>query len=269
MFIGARRSLLSAKKSGLVPSAQAAAFLARTSGLSATEQNAYIRLINGLVADGDFSKLDVLYIFGTNSRTTAKLNLISTNFAATENGTVSFAADQGYTGDASTFYLDTGFNPTTAPSPNFTTANASLGVYQLNSRTADQTWCQIGSNLVGGNNKSDIFTKFSGGAFGQFGNGGGASATVANGQGLTIATRNGTTSAALFRNGVSVATDTPTSDGPASIDLSVFALNVQSGSPSFFCGDQLSAAFIGGSINAANVSARLNRYMTDIGINVY
>jgi hypothetical protein len=46
---------------GLAISPQAAAFLARTSGLSLVERRAYINLINGMVTDGDWALLDALY----------------------------------------------------------------------------------------------------------------------------------------------------------------------------------------------------------------
>src|ERR1039457_3408340 len=85
--------------------AQTTAFLARTSGLSGTETTAYTNLINGLVSDGTWSLLDALYIFATNSTTTANLNLISTSFGLTQHGTVTFSADHGYTGDGTAGYL--------------------------------------------------------------------------------------------------------------------------------------------------------------------
>src|SRR5229473_5562637 len=56
---------------------QATTFLARTSGLSGTETTAYTNLICGLVTDGVYPSLDALYIFATNTTTTANLNLIS------------------------------------------------------------------------------------------------------------------------------------------------------------------------------------------------
>src|SRR5712664_2840319 len=87
---------------------QATTFIARTSGLSGTETTAYTNLICGLVTDGVYSTLDALYIFATNTTTTANLNLISTNFGLTGATPPTFSADHGYTGNGTTQFLDTG-----------------------------------------------------------------------------------------------------------------------------------------------------------------
>src|SRR5208282_4996530 len=71
--------------------AQATAFIARTSGLSTTEKNAYTAMICGMVTDGTWSLLDVLYIFATNNTTTAALNLVSSSFNGTVTGSMSFS----------------------------------------------------------------------------------------------------------------------------------------------------------------------------------
>ena len=82
---------------GTVPS-ESAVFLARTSGLDTTHVNAYTALIDGLVADGVWSKFDVLRIYATQNSTTALLNLKSSSFTAVTHGSPSFTADRGFTG---------------------------------------------------------------------------------------------------------------------------------------------------------------------------
>ena len=112
-----RAALLSGRP-GVSSCAQSTAFLARTSGLDATHTSAYANLICGLVTDGVWAKLDVLYTFATQDSATALLNLVSTSFAATVVGTPTFAADGGYTGTAAVspdvHYLESNFNPTDA-----------------------------------------------------------------------------------------------------------------------------------------------------------
>ena len=95
---------------GWTVSNPAADFLARTTGLDATHTNAYTALINGLVTDGIWDKLDVFHIYATQDSTTAKLNLVSSSFTATANGSPTFTADRGFTGvnGSSTVYIDTG-----------------------------------------------------------------------------------------------------------------------------------------------------------------
>jgi hypothetical protein len=122
-------------------------FLARTSGLSGTETTAYTTMICGLVTDGVItgnlsgatgcgSVLDGLYIFATNTTTTANLNLCGTSYGLTQHGSVTFNADTGYTGDGTTGYFDTGFNPSTAGG-NFSLNSASIGSYILTNRTTN------------------------------------------------------------------------------------------------------------------------------------
>jgi hypothetical protein len=85
-------------------------------------------MICGMVTDGTWSLLDALYIFATNNTTTANLNLVSTSFGITQVGTVTFAADTGYTGDGSTGALGTNFNPNVVSGVNYSLNSASFGV---------------------------------------------------------------------------------------------------------------------------------------------
>lgn len=103
-----RRRVLIARSPVAADAAETTAFLARTSGLDATHTNAYKALINGLVSDGVWAKLDLLQIYATQDATTALLNLISTSYPATVSGSPTFTADGGYT-TASGKFVDTGF----------------------------------------------------------------------------------------------------------------------------------------------------------------
>src|SRR5208283_4790005 len=107
-----------AKAAGWLPLAQgcgqANAFIARTSGLSATENAAYTAMICGMVTDGTWSLLDALYIFATNNTTTAALSLVSSTYNGTVTGTLTFSADNGWTGNGSTGYLSTNLTPSSA-----------------------------------------------------------------------------------------------------------------------------------------------------------
>jgi hypothetical protein len=114
------------------PGTEAAAFLVRTSGLDATHTNAYAVLINGLVADGIWAKLDVLHVYNTQNATTANLNLLGNIYNATPTNAPTFTADQGYTGASSgTKYVGTGFTPSTATSPKFTQNSAHVSIWSL------------------------------------------------------------------------------------------------------------------------------------------
>lgn len=97
---------------GLTDAAATTAFLARTSGLDATHIAAYKALINGLVADGVWAKLDLLQIYATQDQTTANLNLISTSFTASPQNAPTWGADVGYT-TAAGKWVDCNWNPAT------------------------------------------------------------------------------------------------------------------------------------------------------------
>lgn len=107
MMIGTRRAIMFGNHAAVhVPPAdapQTIAFLARTSGLDATHIAAYKALINGLVADGVWPKLDALWVDATQDSATAVLNLKSASHTATLEGGISFAADVGFNsfGDSS------------------------------------------------------------------------------------------------------------------------------------------------------------------------
>jgi hypothetical protein len=119
-------------------STEVSQWLARAPGLDAAHIAADTALIDGLVAAGLWTKFDFLHLYATQDSTTAKLNLISSNFTAVTNGSPVFTANRGFTGVAgsSTVYIDTQFNPTTAPSPKYTINDAHQSVWSLSNITA-------------------------------------------------------------------------------------------------------------------------------------
>ena len=123
-------------------SPQALAYLARTVGGNEGGNGANIAtLIDGLVADGVWAKLDALYVLAQQNETDAKLNLIGTSYGLTQTGgllakpgprtgSLIFTAYVGFRGfSAVGSYFDTGFNPSSASSPKYTQNFASFGVW--------------------------------------------------------------------------------------------------------------------------------------------
>lgn len=83
--------------------------------------------VDRLQAAGVWDKLDVFYVLAAHTAQAAGLNWIDPGkYAATVNGTMTFAANAGYTGDGSTGYLDTGFIPDTHATK-ATSASAEIG----------------------------------------------------------------------------------------------------------------------------------------------
>ena len=133
-------------------SAEATAYLARVTGtLSQTEQDALAALIDGLVDDGVWAKLDLFYLLAQNNATDAARNLISDTFNATIQGGLAFHPNSGVYGfSANNTQIATGFNPST-DGTNLTPTSATIGVYaHMNSGLglweASDTEAKIGGN---------------------------------------------------------------------------------------------------------------------------
>lgn len=258
--------------------AQTLAFLARTSGLSGTETNAYKALINGMVSDGTFSLLDILYIFATNTTTTANLNLISTSFGITSTAAPSFSADIGYTGNGTTQYLDTNFNPATS-GVNVTQSSNSMGVYITSTRAANGSETDMGAANVA--NTSYTYMNALSDSTGINGEMNGflfpaSWATAATPAGFSALSRTGSTVNA-YKNNSSTGLS-PVATGDTALVLPdnnyfLLAFNGPSlGVASSFAPDTMTAAFAGTGISGAQfllISNRINAYMTALGINVY
>lgn len=256
---------------GGAPCSQYTTWLAATSGTSPTEKAAAQALICGLVTDGDFSHLIFVHVYATNSQATALVNMVNPGtYDGVTHGTVSFSADHGYTGDASTFYISTGFDPSTAGS-SYTATSSSIGVYIPTSRTTGQAWfavsdciatCAIGFH--------DVVPKFTGtDAYAQFG--GNANTAMTDAAGLTIGVRTSASAMALWKNGVSLVSNSAAAGGlpDATGGFFIFGQN-HAGTAINLSGDLISADFVGdGGINVFNVSCRVNTYMTTLGINFY
>jgi hypothetical protein len=265
---------------------EATTFLARTTGLSGTETTAYTTLICGLVTDGTWTKFDALYIFATNSNTTARLNLVSTNFALTEDlNTPTFTVDRGYTMNP------TGINPTPlgsnfrpdggsaggggcAGAPCGTLNNAGYFIHIRNARsTTGGAEPAVGAGGANGNyyyflplNAGGLLADLNDGIFG-------AATAPSDISGLWFANRaNSSSTVTVYRNASSYGTIANTSGAiPTSVTVSFGCLNTNTGYNTGQCspqGDEYAAAGIGGGFSTAemaSVSNRILTYLTAVG----
>jgi hypothetical protein len=255
--------------------AASSVWFARTSGLSATEHNAYDSMICGMISDGvgcsawsgSSGNLDALYIFATNTTTTANLNLCSINNTLTKTGTVTFSADHGYTGDGSTGYLDTGINPC-AGGFNATQNSQEIGAYVLTNRTTSQAYTAIGAS--DGTNYSYIVPVDAGATYNDLNGHSFLNTTQTSAQGFWMSERSDSVSVHQIKNGSPIGFVGTDSSTCISKTLTILALN--GSSVTQFSADQLSAALIGGTLTSGQITAisnRVNAYMTALGINVY
>jgi hypothetical protein len=127
---------------------------------SAPRAAAYNSLITELVNAGVFSKLDGLYVYAAADSPTALTNLTQATYNQTAHGSPTFASNVGFTGaNGTTEYLDTGFNPAVAPSPNFTQNSASLFAYRTASPSGDAGGL---AGIAGGTFKTDLYVPLAG-----------------------------------------------------------------------------------------------------------
>ena len=235
-------------------STESSNFLARTSGLNNTHKTRYDALISGLVTDGDYTKLDVLYVWATDTTTNALLNLAPN---ASYNGTVvgtptSFTADVGYTGDGSTFAIDSHFNPNTASSPQYTQNSASLGAYVLTNVTSGGSIISVVGAQVGAAD-AGFGPFYFGTALYKVNEYTTKSPSTSTSQGQWIATRtaaSGAGSTSVYLNGNTTAfdTDTVASTGVPNTNFYFFSSN--NGAVSNASAAQMSAGFIGSGLSS-------------------
>lgn len=95
-------------------------------------------LISSLQTAGIWDKLDVFYVMAAHDSQAARLNWKSSSFTLTPVASPVFTANQGYAGNGSTSYLDTGYNAVTAG-----------GVYALNS-AHQSIWSRTNSQETAG-----------------------------------------------------------------------------------------------------------------------
>lgn len=258
-------------------SAECQQFLSRITDPGATRNALYCTLIDGIVADGVWTKLDKLEIWAADIQGNALVNLKSSSFSpSTLTGTVSFSADHGFTGNAGNFFLDTGFNPNTAGG-NYTQDSASWGAYVLTSRAATANKSNFGADNSGAFTRVanlNVFDTGGGGTVSTFTNNATASSSAAPGtsQGSWGVSRTGATAGSITRNGAQVTTFVTASVGLPTANFYFFAVNI--GGTFGAVADQMAAGYIGGGLTSAeqnNLSNRINIYMTNLPtpINVY
>ena len=251
--------------SGAAPtnSPQALAYLARTVGGNEGGNGANIAtLIDGLVSDGVWAKLDCLYVLAQQNATDALLNLVGTSYGLTPTNNPPFASYVGFGPfDGVNGYLDTGFNSTIAGSPKYTLNSASFGAWSKS--IAVETVAQMGTDWA---NSTNLLNDYTGGLFYVRVNAGNTSDHAANaGPGLYIGDRSGATSLSFYYNGNSLLAS---ADASIAMDNSTFLIGAAR-NQSAASAQTLSAAFIGASLGAAGQLALYNRlrtYMTAVGV---
>ena len=222
-------------------------------------------LVRGLKDDGNWTFLDWLSLSAAHDSQAGLINLKNPTQVATLVNAPTFTTDRGFTGDGATSYIDFGWNPTTASSPNFVQNDASMGVW-IGTDATSGTQYDMGTstrhsiNSHVGSNQARFYPNQT------------SAATVAipanTGVGLSAWTRRGASATETYKNGTSLG-DGATASG-ALFAGNFFGLatnNVASvGNPVFFSTRRMQAAFWGAQRSDAQMLTIYNRllaYMTE------
>ena len=235
------------------------AYLARTVGGNEGGNGANITtLIDGLVADGVWPKLDAFYVLAQQNQSDAQLNLISASYPITgallaKPGPRAFAFTPyvGFSGFGAP--LLTGFNPTTAVGSHYTLNSASLGYWAYSNVVDSSPQVGITDNLA------EVYGHFSdGNAIISVNNSGYFRLVSSITAGIIAGDRPDAANSYIYQNGVG-----SVSSGAASASLfnGDFKIGAVPGGPPP-TNQTLSAAFIGASLGAVGQLALYNRLKT-------
>lgn len=266
MLFSPQLALVRRKASSTVTySTEAAAFFLRITDPGTTRKNVYAALIDGLVADGVWTLIDMLHIYAADIAANALVNLKSSSFAATEVNSPSFTADQGYTGNGTTSYVSTGFAPSTGGG-SFTQNSGCWGLWSRTSASSDN-----GSGTFSGGEATGVTLILCSATgpkalLGRCNTGGTDDVTsanvVTNGIGFRTVNRSSSSALQFYAEGSSVGTGSQTSTALCTLTLRV------GGTTGALDTRQYAAAVISGSLDATKSSAlytRLATYMTAVG----
>lgn len=245
-------------------SAEAEALFARMSVQpDATRKGHADTLIAALKSAGVWAKLDCLYLLAAHDAQAARLNWKGALYDLSLVATPTFTTDRGYQGNGTSSYLDSGFNPSTAPSPLYGLNSASLGVW---SRTDIVQAIEYDIGFVGPphgtlNARSSNANAPRGSLNGSgLFNGGGTTTSL----GHFVLSRTGATASQHYQNGATVGASN--SNAVSALPNSNFL--VCSGGQTNPSTRQLAAAHIGGGLTGGEVSSlhsALAAYMTEVG----
>jgi len=239
-------------------------------------------LICGLVTDGVFAKLDVLYIFAINSSANSLVNAVNPGtFNGTANGNVStgcagstncFSANNGWSGvDASTtIYIDTGFNPSTATSPQFTRNSSHVMAWPYTNAASGASGGAAIGLVLGATNTSRVYPRYSDNNFysdvNSATNATGASNNTATG-GMYLVSRTGASSVDHYKITTNQGNTSEASAAVLNGNFAVLAQRVAGSTVNFGSALQLATVSIGSGLSSTDVSnleSRLCTYLTTV-----
>ncbi len=251
---------------GVITDLWAAAVVAAGGTVSAGRKTLITNLIAGLAADGVWQKLDRLWLFAGENAQSALIDLVkagASSSAATAVNSPTFTTDRGYTGNGSSSYINSNFNPTVGTN-NYVQNSASAFVWSNTSGSntgnligqPTNVITALNEQYIDGNTYWSVTSNASAVEVSTLGLGGAI--------GLWAVNRSGASAEQLYKNGSSVATGVISSVSLANEALWVLATSTVGYSPKQVC-----CFGAGSSLNSTeqgNLYTRLRTYMTAVGV---
>lgn len=213
-------------------------------------------------------KFDAIYILANQTAEAGLKNLIKRSHDATAVNSPTFTAWEGYTGNGSTQYLNTNYNPNTQ-GVRFVQNSASLGVYSRTNQVSNSIEMGLVNSGIG-ETQINLSIRYTGDKL--YGRINTANADYseynnADSRGFFALSRTGSTEFNVYKNGAGVETQASTSTAIYSGNMFILAQN-NGGNPNLFSNKQIAFAFIGAGLDATEVRKVYNciqAYMTGIG----
>jgi hypothetical protein len=235
--------------------------------VSAGRQTIVNTFITCLKSASLWSTMDRYWLLAGENTQSALTDMVGLSLATNHGST--FTPSQGYTGNGSSFFVDTGYTAGT----NYTQNSAVYGGQVQTSRTtATGSPAEFGADNAGFTQNAVLIPYNSSNNFSVVLNATTPSAgSATNAQGSYIISRTGASAGAAYKNGTSFSTFATASTGLPGVTFYVGA-NHQGGSANSFSTDQISSFFAASGWNstqATNFESCQNAMMTSIGINVH
>jgi|SRR3990172_2015167 len=235
-----------------------------TTPLSASRLRIVDTLVRALKYSGNWTLIDRLWLFASETQQGAQISLVNpSSTAITEVNAPAWVANQGYTSNGTTSYLNSNINIATG-TVQYTQNNACIGLYSR-SNVAEDLY-DMGVFDGGTTRRAQIISRSLTDTMNAALNSN-TNSTMANtsSSGLMISARTASDLTTFYRNAVSLGTINAASASISSYNLFVLCLNA-TGSATGYSTKQISMSLIGaGSINQLSLYNSIQAYMLSIG----
>jgi hypothetical protein len=222
----------------------AAAYVARMSASPSSGEKWMIeQFFKALKTKIGLAKFDALYLpFFASVEADALLNVVQNQYNLTKNGAITFTPNKSFTGDGSTGWLDTGFNPTTAVSPAATADNQHIGMFSNKQNDNESHWMGNTACWINGSSGGNVFN-------GRLATGGFNFGTSTDDTGHYVITKPNQNNVRGFKDGSFISQESPSD---SSFDNSNYAI-LRQGPTGAFSDQEFFAAHWGANLSDTEV----------------